>query len=446
MNLYKLLNDDYRSFQLKEAEKLRRSKKVSSTVLKESVKAGKKDNTLKESVNVNVNSDDTNVSINVEDSQITAEVTSTSEVVEPEVVDVVEEPVDVVEEPGDPVEPIEDVEELNETAEGVDDFWSKAEAGEVKSGDTFSNGVKLIDFNKGANYILVEKNGEFIAAWAPELNGEELVWGQGHYFDNEADAKEYFDAKAKDLEEADVVLKNPKKGDIVGQGYANAIDKAVKEVFNGKFKNIAIEDSFSDKGLAHVEYQPVAKIGTLPEDANKIYFGFGVDDTYPGAPTGGNDGVQYFFGFFAQSENADNGEPDFVKEFPSDTPMVKLENLFKDIFTHDPMYKEVTNALEELDSQMDYRNSNNILDSEGLKESEELQECEVRSFRITRISPVVGIYMIEADNSKNERSYIVGKNFDSKTKTLDEAELFTDKAKANNKFKEMLVNANKKGE
>lgn len=86
------------------------------------------------------------------------------------------------------------------------------------------------------------------------------------------------------------------------------------------------------------------------------------------------------------------------------------------------------------------------INSSDVEDSEELQECEVRSFRITRVSPSSGIYMIEADNSKNERSYIVGKNFNIKTNTLDEAEMFSDRSKANNKFKEMLVNSNRKGE
>lgn len=84
---------------------------------------------------------------------------------------------------------------LKESAEGVQEFWDKFDKGEIKIGDTFANGVKLIDANKRADYIVVFRKGEYVAAWAPELSDKDLVWGQGHYFDNEEDAKEYFNSK-----------------------------------------------------------------------------------------------------------------------------------------------------------------------------------------------------------------------------------------------------------
>jgi len=89
---------------------------------------------------------------------------------------------------------------FNESAEGVDEFWDKFDKGEVKIGDKFENGPELLKANKKADYILVFKNDEYVAAWAPELSGGDLVWGQGHYFDNEKDANEYFSSKLNESE------------------------------------------------------------------------------------------------------------------------------------------------------------------------------------------------------------------------------------------------------
>ena len=446
MNLYKALSDDYRSYQLRETEKLIKSKRLNSRVLKEAVKADKK--TLKESVNVNVNSDDTNVSINVDGTQVTASVNSVPPVCEAPVeavVDVVEEPVEeVVEEvpeDTDSVEPDEDSEELKENSDDIEAFWAKG----FKPGDKVQSSgageVEIIDLNKDADYILVKRptdSIEFVAAWAPEFDGEKISWGQGHYFDSEEDAREYFDSKTKGLEEADVVLKNPDKGDIEGQGYANALDKVANELFKGEFVKPELE--FNQQGIAQVEYLFNTDLGTIPEDEN-YHLVLGVTDTYPGASNSPDGTKRYLWGAFSKLNGEDTKEdPDFVKEFDGSTPIAKLESLFKDIIIHDPMYKDAQTAIKNLDGMLKYRADNNIQDSE------ELQECEVRSFRITRISPSSGIYMIEADNSKNERSYIVGKNFNVKTNTLDEAEMFSDRSKANNKFKEMLVNSNRKGE
>lgn len=83
---------------------------------------------------------------------------------------------------------------INESAEGVTEFWNKFDNGEIKIGDTFGN-LKLLDANKEKDYILVDRGYEFVAAWAPELDGDKLVWGQGHYFDKLEDAKAYFNEK-----------------------------------------------------------------------------------------------------------------------------------------------------------------------------------------------------------------------------------------------------------
>lgn len=70
-------------------------------------------------------------------------------------------------------------------------------------------------------------------------------------------------------------------------------------------------------------------------------------------------------------------------------------------------------------------------------DSEELTECEVNSIRVLRVSPSTKAYMIETE-SKEGLKYLVGKNYDSEKKTLEEAEMFDDKASASNHFKSLL--------
>lgn len=479
MNLYKALSDDYRSYQLREAEKLVKSKRLNSKVLKESIsKKNRFAKSLKEAVNVNVSSEDGDINVSLEGSNVTVDATTkcdTPVCAEPVVEEVPEEPVveevpevsEVPEVPEDsPVEPEEDDAELKETAEDIDEFWAKG----FKPGDKIQSSgageVEILDLDKGADYILIKRpikrpttNIEYVAAWAPSLNAEgKLYWGQGHYFDDEESARDYFNSKKSGslsegcgskrrprkerpktkVEEADVVIKNPKKGDIEGQGYANALDKVAKELFKGKW--VKPEVVFSDSGLPHVEYEFDTDLGKMPDGESK-HLCLAVTDVPVGAPVDAEGTKRYLcVSYVDPADEDDDGEPQLVKAFDGNTPIAKLEPLFKDIITHSAVYKEIMSDINKLDDQIQYRAD------KGIRDSEELKECEVRSFRITRISPSSGIYMIEADNSKNERSYIVGKNFNTKTNTLDEAEIFADRSKANNKFKEMLVSSNKKGE
>ena len=117
---------------------------------------------------------------------------------------------------------------VNESAEGIAEFWEKFDNGEIKIGDTFANGITLLDANKAKDYILVDRGYEYVAAWAPELSGEDLVWGQGHYFDDKSDAEAYFKgkinecAKSKKLTEADDM-------DYYGEGIFGAIEDALND-------------------------------------------------------------------------------------------------------------------------------------------------------------------------------------------------------------------------
>lgn len=82
---------------------------------------------------------------------------------------------------------------LEESAEDVSKFW----ASDVKVGDklpTSIGEVEILALDKAKDYIVVKRKGEFVAAWAPELDSEgKLSWGQGHYFNEEKDAMEYLE-------------------------------------------------------------------------------------------------------------------------------------------------------------------------------------------------------------------------------------------------------------
>ena len=92
---------------------------------------------------------------------------------------------------------------IKESAEGGKEFWDKVDAGEVKIGEKLdSDGagdIDVLDLDKNADYILIKRNSDyqpFVAAWAPEFYNGKLTWGQGHYFDTEDSAREYFNQKA----------------------------------------------------------------------------------------------------------------------------------------------------------------------------------------------------------------------------------------------------------
>lgn len=68
-----------------------------------------------------------------------------------------------------------------------------------------------------------------------------------------------------------------------------------------------------------------------------------------------------------------------------------------------------------------------IKDANELTNSEDIKECEIQSFRVLRKAPKASAYMIEAQ-TKEGIKYLTGKNFDSKTNVLEEAEIFENKS------------------
>ena len=70
-------------------------------------------------------------------------------------------------------------------------------------------------------------------------------------------------------------------------------------------------------------------------------------------------------------------------------------------------------------------------------DGEPLEECEISSYKVTRIAPNSNAYMLEAQ-TKDGLKYIIGKNFNETEKTLDEAEILDNKKDASNKFRSLL--------
>lgn len=105
--------------------------------------------------------------------------------------------------------------------EDVESFWDKG----FKIGDKIPTSgageIELLDLNQGADYILIRRESSyepFVAAWAPDLYNGNLSWGQGHYFDSEEDAREYFNSKINESdnleEDADAKLDDATQNEI----------------------------------------------------------------------------------------------------------------------------------------------------------------------------------------------------------------------------------------
>lgn len=101
-------------------------------------------------------------------------------------------------------------------------------------------------------------------------------------------------------------------------------------------------------------------------------------------------------------------------------------------------FESIKNTAMELFPEEVKKDTEEIIDEVTEETPEEpLEECEISSFRVTRISPKVGAVMIEAQ-TKEGLKYITGKNFNESEKTLDNAEISTDKTAAANRFKSLL--------
>lgn len=89
-------------------------------------------------------------------------------------------------------------------------------------------------------------------------------------------------------------------------------------------------------------------------------------------------------------------------------------------------------AGENLDTPID-----DLPDSDEPEEKEEIKECEITNFKVVRHAPKHSAFMIEAQTSEGIK-FITGKNFNSESKVLDEAEITESKQEATNRFKSLL--------
>lgn len=131
---------------------------------------------------------------------------------------------------------------IKESLEDNQSFWAKG----FKPGDRLKTSVgevEILELNQAGDYILVNRGTgyqPFVAAWCPCLDGDELYWGQGHYYDNEEDAREYFNKTKLGEgvnEDAERVVLNPEKNfgytDPYGVYYKDDNGNLYKSVDNG---------------------------------------------------------------------------------------------------------------------------------------------------------------------------------------------------------------------
>lgn len=182
---------------------------------------------------------------------------------------------------------------IKESAEGGKEFWDKVDAGEIKIGEKLdSDGagdIDVLDLDKNADYILIKRNSDyqpFVAAWAPEFYNGKLTWGQGHYFDTEDSAREYFNQKAlrecgkKEIKEAEEVSEwaigesylepcyVPYKDVTVIFRHTRTAEDTTKEELVGYYYG-SPEDS-ATREMAKMNNNPLVMDGQSPEEINEL--------------------------------------------------------------------------------------------------------------------------------------------------------------------------------
>lgn len=416
--LFGMLNDDYRELVLKEAE----MKKVKSAIREKSRlnklnESNKKH--LKESVNINVSSDG---SVNVNNDNVNINIEEQS-------APIVTEPIPV-EEP-----------EVEETGEEI------IEEG-CKTCESCGKPVSECSCNKSKK-------------------------------------------------EAEAIVKNPQeRGELEFTGYKNAIEEGARELLSrASLEDSRINWNFGSENLSEgpgwtgvevtADYMPDTG-EKYPEDLGiklPIRFVIAIGDEEFGAPVKPEDEATRFLQFFCD-DYYDGSEPCVEKRFNAkEIPIKELPKVIADNLENEEYVKKTLDKISELANITEYRGENNITDSEKLKESdaeeigedvinsivskiaaedaeladkikeilskdseepeieevteEPLEECEISSYKVTRIAPNSNAYMLEAQ-TKDGLKYIIGKNFNETEKTLDEAEILDNKKDASNKFRSLL--------
>lgn len=319
---------------------------------------------------------------------------------------------------------------------------------------------------------------EPVAEVAVEEPSEEIIEEGCSKEDDKKESCETDEACSK--KEAEVISKNPEEGDIEFSGYNNVLKEVAKEIFGDSAE---LDYNSTEPGEAYVQY----RVNHDVPGEGDIWFGLSVTDTPYGAP---GDAAEKFSNSgkrmlqFYTSDKYEGTEPAFEKDFDGNTPISSLKQSFNDMLMTSEDVKNTIKKIADLKDMAQYRADNNITDSEKLKESETeeeigeevidsvisriaatdeelankvrellakepkeeveevieeepFEECEIASYKVTRIAPKANAYMLEAQ-TKDGLKYIIGKNFNETEKTLDEAEILDNKIDASNKFRSLL--------
>lgn len=346
-----------------------------------------------------------------------------------------------------------------------------------------------INIEEQAEPIVAEPIAEEIPVEEPEV--EEV---QEEIIEEGCDKKESCDKK-----EAEAIVKNPtERGELEFNGYENILKEVAKELL-GDLNPENVEVTMDNGNMlvgpdwTGIEVRITPKVEGDYGIEYPVFFDLGVSDYLFGAPGGLAlpEGERYLQ--FYSPEYYDGSEPCIEKKFNAkEIPITKLKQVFVDNLKDKEEVKNIVKQAKDLNDVVQYRADNNITDSEKLKESEidrdemfdklatvfehyiekyttgdflddlityllpneqglidwynsinskneseNLEECEISSYKITRIAPNTGAYMIEAQ-TKDGLKYIIGKNFNEAEKTLDEAEILDNKVEASNKFRSLL--------
>ncbi len=394
ISLYQSLAQDYRNKRIKEAELIKIKNKLSK-------KPSKK---LNEAVNVNI-SPDNNVNINIDN--------NTPVVAEP-----VEEPIEVAsEEPKDKDEELlteEPIEEAEDSvySYSVEDIRKELEkAFEVTSGyeaksaddtdfqDTLNNILKGVDHIESTTPIVMVagyhsdpypgfESGKVITVLE---DGRKFVWDSN--IDKEDNLPLVSAAEcviSRELTEA-----------------CNKEEDKKSIVKEDEDEEVISDEEVEEKVEEKVEEEP--SIDTKEEGID-----FLIKDEQDTI-----DGYKKVLDKLDSYELSDEDKELFI---------AKLNEIIVDEENHIEILKGLLEGKDIADT-----------DEEAAVEGvpEEFEECEITSYKITRVAPKYNAYMLEAQ-TKDGLKYITGKNFNETDKTLDEAEIANSKLEASNRFKSFL--------
>lgn len=346
--------------------------------------------------------------------------------------------------------------ELNESAEGVQEFWSNFN---YKVGDEFETSVgkaELLDNDSSNNYILLKLPTEYVAAWAPELVGDKLVWGQGHYFDNESDARDYFNKKV--FKECD---KKTLKEDSYEEPFFAEIEEAL---VNAGFDVSRYSDvGMLTKNLGWVVSNSEGEVqltcaGTYVDEGDKLdesvsvvaNDGSTVDTDDAASVTVSDNTVSVTNGQTTVTITTNNEEPvepaDELVDVPQEEPVEEVPT--DDIVPVEEPTEEPEVVEESSDGSFDKEEELERLHSDKedeeeppfnkedelnkLHSDEDIEEVLVKSLNL--IKNQGNVYMISTKDENGTERYIVCSDFNAETNECDDANSYDNKEDADKDY------------